>query len=301
MESIREWAEYYKKLKVWVYPEPQFEYEFQEWNGKKDIDYQQVFTQWDLNSSIGLRLMVGRKGVRVVEMVRDVSDNTTDKHLHSILNCLGLPDDYPWIIESHDRLGVIVNTPGVSSRTVGRSNGCFGRDILIWRGSYVLPSMDKTICFYKDRLPKVPPTQISDDVLLDYVENVQKEVEKVAQEAPIMLSGLEESQKRPKKLYCFLLLVVLVFIGMGCYRWGFNNGEISGSEVYRHRKGDGSHFYSEVNHGSIVYHSIPDCHAASHGLRRDWIYDNYDNRNARFCYFCMDGKLVDKCLETLYK
>lgn len=164
MSTIAAWARFYVDKKLWVYPYNLEENGWLYWkNLKSDDAYNQVALLWDWTSSMGIKLVVGKKGVRVIE----VHNRTV---LAKALTLLGLPKDYPWITYSTARYGIIVDTPNVSQRVKGMGNRGYKNLTVIWEGYYVLPCVNIPRYFYSNRIPDGHPIQVSDDVFMDCID-----------------------------------------------------------------------------------------------------------------------------------
>ena len=94
---------------------------------------------------------------------------TNKKLLKKALRLLNLPEDYPWIIYSQSKYGIVVDTPGASKRTNGMTNRSFKQVLMLWDGYYVLPSVGIPRYFYNNQVPQGHPKQIQDDMLLDCI------------------------------------------------------------------------------------------------------------------------------------
>lgn len=167
MNTIKDWAEWYQQRKVWVFPYNTQEESWSFWKNKNDKDYFNISKTWHWNEALGLRLVVGKKGVRVIEV-------SNKRLLFQTLKLLGLPKDYPWVIYSSAGYGIVVDTPNVSKRVFGLTNRGYKKVLLLWEGYYVLPTTDIARYFYENRVPQGHPAQISDDLYLDCVESLTK-------------------------------------------------------------------------------------------------------------------------------
>ena len=172
MKTLQEWAKYYQKLGIWVLPYPSQAGWDSFWKRKSDKDYYNISKRWTWNEDKGLHLVVGRKGVRVIELLKNSCEGDTTKHLLKALRLLRLPEDYSWIIERKDRLGIIIATLEDSVDISKSWNGYHGRDLLLVEGHYVLPPSNDSIKFYKDRLPNEFPNMVDSKVLFGYVERI---------------------------------------------------------------------------------------------------------------------------------
>ena len=166
MQTIKDWASFYRERRLWIYPYNLEEKQWLYWkNLKSEYQYNDMFNAWDWNNSTGIKLIVGKKGVRVLEV-------TNKQLLKKALRLLNLPEDYPWIIYSQSKYGIVVDTPGISKRTKGITNKSFKQVLLLWDGYYALPSIGIPRYFYQNRVPKVHPKQIEDDRLLNCINKL---------------------------------------------------------------------------------------------------------------------------------
>lgn len=160
MQTLQEWANYYQRMKVWVFPFSLEEVAWKFWKDKKDADYLALFKTWDWDGESGLKLVVGKKGIRMIEL----SDR---EQLSEVLSLLELPDDYPWIIDSVQGLGIVVDTPSATHSVFGLGNKSNSYCRLLWEGYYVLPSIHVSQYFYKNRMPTDHPSQVLDSLFVN--------------------------------------------------------------------------------------------------------------------------------------
>lgn len=106
-----------------------------------------------------------------------------------------------------------------------------------------------------------------------------------------------------------LFVLIALFFGLG-YFVGYNGGII----FTEHPKGDGEHFYSEVQGDSdvndnffdrrnITYHSTVDCPEIKTFLEVD-VYEYEDSTGISttsysFCPNCMDEQLIEQCKRNI--
>lgn len=166
MQTIKDWASFYRERRLWIYPYNLEEKQWLYWkNLKSESQYNDMFNVWDWDNSTGIKLVVGKKGVRVLEV-------TNKQLLKKALHLLNLSEDYPWIIYSQSKYGIVVDTPGVSKRTSGITNRSFKQVLMLWDGYYVLPATGIPVYFYKNRIPTEHPQQIEDVKFLDSVNKL---------------------------------------------------------------------------------------------------------------------------------
>lgn len=166
MNTIKEWAEFYRDKRLWVYTynleEPKWLY----WkNLKEKEEYASLFQSYDWNTATGIKLVVGKKGARVVEV-------SNKQLLKKTLVLLGLPLDYPWIIYSQSGYGIIIDTPSISSKVSGMGNRSFKNALFLWEGYYVLPSVGIPRYFYNNQIPQGHPKQVEDETFLSCINKL---------------------------------------------------------------------------------------------------------------------------------
>ena len=67
MKTIKEWAEFYKELRIWVYPYLNYYEQFQwkHWRNMDNSTYDVEYSTYDWNSANGLNVVAGKKGVMI--------------------------------------------------------------------------------------------------------------------------------------------------------------------------------------------------------------------------------------------
>lgn len=164
MNTIEDWVRYYLQLRLWVFPYNIEEKPWLFWKGLKDNKkYEELSKNWSWSSAQGIKLIVGKKGIRVLEVGNKLL-------LKKATKLLGLPDDYSWIIYQRNKYGIVLDTPGVSKETKGVCNRSFKNVLMLWDGYYVLPCTGIPVYFYKNRIPTGHPKQIEDELFLKSVE-----------------------------------------------------------------------------------------------------------------------------------
>lgn len=209
------WVKYYQDLKLWIFPYPEHSYSLSFWKGKSDVDYKNISKDWSWNNNIGLKLLVGKKGIRVLELPKGQDMLSNQNILNSLLIKLGLPSYYPWIIERDNKYGIVVDTPGVSPRTKGMKNRYYGEYLLVWEGEYVLPPSNDIVKFYNNIIPKEHPIQISDDILFGCIESLQNTL--VIPQMPLEPKEEKEGfwlRFRTILFQVFVIIALLMIIGL---------------------------------------------------------------------------------------
>lgn len=170
MNTIKEWADFYTEKRLWVYPYNLEEKEWLYWKSmKSNYDYNDLFQTWDWNKSAGIKLVIGKKGVRVIEV-------SNKRLLKKALQLLDLPENYSWIICHTSGYGIIVDTPNVSKCVSGMTNKSYKSLQLLWEGYYVLPCVGVPRYFYKNNIPTEHPKQVTDEVYVNCVKDLIKNI-----------------------------------------------------------------------------------------------------------------------------
>lgn len=212
--TVAAWLEHCQKMKVWIYPSNLVEQPWSFWKPKKDSDYLELLRDWQIESTTGLKIIVGKKGIRVIEVY---SLEDTDSTLQNILELLGITDkEYPWVIETRGRIAVVVDTPSTSSSVFGMTNRDYGSAHLLWEGYYTLPTIGTACYFYKNRIPQEHPTQIPDDSLIKCLEalGLKESPSKDNSTSPQVLASQNTKEGEPHKtpLYRKVIKIILQVI-----------------------------------------------------------------------------------------
>ena len=168
--SIQDWAEYYFNKGINVIPDNEH-FDWVDWRHKK-----QSFEElrgYDWASAKDIYAVVGKKGIRVLSILRVENESIDLRNLlvERALSLLGLPYDYPWVIDYCDAICVFVESaddiPGMKSRKY--------RDIeLLWQDTLVLP-IGGSVHFYYGEQPQKRPTHVSNDLLLKCFDTMRKD------------------------------------------------------------------------------------------------------------------------------
>ena len=77
MNSIQEWADFYKGLKIWVYPYKDYSDQFHwlDWKNFKDFEYESETFDW--SSANGINVIAGKNGIMVLRFRKDNSPQYT--------------------------------------------------------------------------------------------------------------------------------------------------------------------------------------------------------------------------------
>ena len=111
MNTLQEWAEFYKELRVWVYPFNDYyeSFEWKHWRNTEEQGYEDEFKTYNWNAAKGINIVTGKKGVIVLRFPKDEDIRYANNSLSNVLSVLGLPHDYDWVIESETTLSVLID------------------------------------------------------------------------------------------------------------------------------------------------------------------------------------------------
>lgn len=227
-DGIKYYEQYltYQHLRIWVYPNYQDDrsYPWKEWlywRNMKEEEYYVKFNRCDWSSMRGIKLVVGKKGIRVliIKNVADKDDAFRQAIIDKILQELSLPQDYAWVIDSYSTISIIVDT---KNDPMGQSNLGLKEVTMLWEGTISLPSLGDSSTFHNG-FPKYRPVQIDASVFLNCAVNFTKEdIKPVVKESPIpsskedtVVPSLPTSfWKKFKDVAFGVLLVLSPFIGI---------------------------------------------------------------------------------------
>ena len=107
--SIQDWAEYYFNKGINVIPDNEH-FDWVDWRHKKQTI--EELRGYDWASAKDIYAVVGKKGIRVLSILR-VENKSIDLRnllIERSLSLLGLPFDYPWVIDYCDAICVLVES-----------------------------------------------------------------------------------------------------------------------------------------------------------------------------------------------
>ena len=173
MYTLREWAEYYQRMGIWVYPYNHPEFSKMELKKINKDTYPEMAKIFNWEEATGIKAVVGKKGIRVL-ILKDFIDKEQsykDNMLGDVIEHLGLPSDYPWIINSEDTLGILLDTTELLKER--RDYISYKWGTLLVEGYYILPPFNNTIVFYKDYVPQAHPhPQVRQDQLSGCIKHL---------------------------------------------------------------------------------------------------------------------------------
>lgn len=170
MTSLQDWAEYYFNKGINVIPDSEH-FDWADWGHKKQTI--EELRGYDWASAKDIYAVVGKKGIRVLSILRVVDESKDLRNLlvERALSLLGLPFDYPWVIDYCDAICVLVESAddikGMKSQKY--------RDIeLLWQDTLSLPT-GSSIHFYYGNTPQKRPAHVSKNLLLKCFETMRKD------------------------------------------------------------------------------------------------------------------------------
>lgn len=168
--NIQEWAEYYFNKGINVIPDNEH-FDWVEWRHKKQTIEELRGYNWA--SAKDIYAVVGKKGIRVLSLLRveNESVNYRDLLVERAISLLGLPYDYPWIVDYGDAICVFVE----SADDIQSIKNQKYRDIeLLWQDTLCLPT-GSSIHFYYGNTPQKRPAHVSNNLLLKCFETMRKD------------------------------------------------------------------------------------------------------------------------------
>ncbi len=208
MRILQEWAEHYKKQRIWVYPYKDYSEKFQwlHWRNMTDSDYDEEFLTYDWDSAEGINVVTGKKGVLILTLAKDKNIIYATKVLLKVLTVLGLPHDYKWVIEGTTYFSVILD---VHSMPVGSINKKYKDFNIHYEDSYILPpSGIFSESHFKNGIPYGHPEQLSWKTLSARIEEIK--------EIDIVYNPNSKKNIRKKKILiaCSILFGIIAIISM---------------------------------------------------------------------------------------
>jgi hypothetical protein len=176
MKTLQEWAEYYKKLGVWVYPYKDYSEQFQwlHWRNMKDSDYDEEFNTYDWSLAEGINLVTGKKGILVLSFAKDENIKYATNSLLKFLSLLGLSQNYDWVIEGDTYFSIVLD---VHTMPMGRINKKYKDFVIRYEDSYILPPVDNITnheSHFRNGYPISRPQQLSWTYLSKSIGEIEK-------------------------------------------------------------------------------------------------------------------------------
>ena len=211
MKTLKEWADFYVGKRLWVYPYRDYYEQFNwlEWRNVKDPDYKEKYSAYDWDSANGVNVVTGKKGILIISFRKDENDNYANNSLNNVLNILGLPMDYDWVVEGNTTFSIVLD---VCDMPMGRIKKKYREISLIYEDHFVLPpGIEHYESWYKNGIPRIRPVQLSWKVLSDKIVDIDK--------LSIINRGyseLQQTQALKMKVVagCILAIVLAIITGI---------------------------------------------------------------------------------------
>ena len=211
LNTLQEWAEFYKELRVWVYPFNDYyeSFEWKNWRNTEEQGYEDEFKTYNWNAAKGINIVTGKKGVIVLRFPKDEDIRYANNSLSNVLSVLGLPHDYDWVIESETTLSVLID---VCNMPAGRIQRRYKDLEIVYENAFILPpGIENYVCWFKNGLPRKHPLQLSWSVLTEKINEINKR--------SLVFRGYTKEQKwqaTKMKLVagCALIIVIGVITGI---------------------------------------------------------------------------------------
>lgn len=168
--NIQEWAEYYFNKGINIIPDNEH-FDWADWRHKKQTIEELRGYNWA--SAKDIYAVVGKKGIRVLSLLRVENESVDYRDLlvERAISLLGLPYDYPWVVDYGDAICVFVE----SADDIQSMKSQKYRDIeLLWQDTLTLPT-GSSMHFYHGEQPQKRPMHVSNDELLKCFDAMRKD------------------------------------------------------------------------------------------------------------------------------
>ena len=211
MKTLKEWADFYVGKRLWVYPYRDYYEQFHwlDWRNMKDPDYAEKYTTFEWDSANGINVITGKKGILIILFHKDENKNYANNSLNNILNILGLPKDYDWVVEDNTTFSIVLD---VYDMPMGKIQKRYREISLIYEDHFILPpGIEKYESWYKNGIPRIRPVQMSWNVLSEKIVDIDK--------LSIVNKGYSEKQqnqalKMKAIAGCMLIIVLAIITGI---------------------------------------------------------------------------------------
>ena len=174
MNTIKEWADFYVGKRLWVYPYRDYYEQFKwlDWRNMKDPDYEEKYSAYDWDTANGVNVVTGKKGILIISFRKDENINYANNSLNNVLDILGLPLDYDWVIEGNTTFSILLD---VFDMPKGRINKQYREISLNYEDFFTLPpGIENYVSWYKNGIPRIRPVQLSWKVLSEKIVDIDK-------------------------------------------------------------------------------------------------------------------------------
>lgn len=204
MKTLQEWADFYVGKKLWVYPYRDYYEQFQwlDWRNLKDPDYEEKYSTYEWASANGINVVTGKKGILIIRFRKDENDNYANNSLNNVLDILGLPKDYDWVVEGSTTFAIVLD---VCDMPMGKIKKNYREISIIYEDHFILPpGIEHYESWYKNGIPRTRPIQLSWKVLSEKLLVIDKQ--------PIVNRGYSGQQQEQVTKMKFIALSILVII-----------------------------------------------------------------------------------------
>lgn len=172
MKNLEEWAEYYYKMGIYIYPS-YLDFDWKDtsaWSSFSQSIEDVRNYQWKLCDSFsGLS---GQQGIRVLRLnISKESPLYRSYCIDKIFTLLNL-ERYPWVIDTQDALEIIINCHSFFDMKVFND---FKDFLLIFKGYFTLPFTGSKDTFYFNGVPTIKPAIVTQDSLASAIEVLKKD------------------------------------------------------------------------------------------------------------------------------
>lgn len=173
MTTLREWAELYKSLRVWVCPYTDYNERksWLYWRNMKAQDYDKEFETYDWESAKGIDLITGKNGIVSLYIDKDENKYYAQNSLNKVLKILGLPQHYEWIIEENTFYLIILDVYGIPSGNFRKKYNHFS---IHYEIMHLLPPGTDQYKYWFPQIPSSHPIQIYWDNFQNCIAEINK-------------------------------------------------------------------------------------------------------------------------------
>ena len=159
--KIEDWAEFYFNKGINVIPDSEH-FDWAEWRHKNQTI--EELRSYDWTSAKEIYAVVGKKGIRVLSLLR-VGDESMEFRgllVERALSLVGLPYDYPWVVDFGDAISILVES---ADDIQGMKSRKYADMELLWQDTLKLPT-NGNIHFYYSQLPNNRPAHVQNNDIL---------------------------------------------------------------------------------------------------------------------------------------
>jgi hypothetical protein len=168
MKTIQDWAEFYFNKGINVVPDSEH-FDWVDWRHKNQTI--EELRGYDWASAKELYAVVGKKGIRVLSLLGVENESVEFRNIlvERVLSLLGLPFDYPWVVDYCDAICVFIES---ADDIQGMKSQKYRDMELLWQDTLTLPT-DGSIHFYSCQLPNERPAHVLNETLLKCMDTLR--------------------------------------------------------------------------------------------------------------------------------